>query len=166
LPFKPPYHDPIFDKVLPKDLSIADLKAARSKWEPLVTNPTEDDIAFMKADIEEYRARYEANNVCKDVIRDIFQSKYGYGSRYREAIKPLIDELAAQGDMFTLSTNSLRSGNVFLARQEAARLGEITHMVSEGWFEATGFNRPRDKELGERYLTEAADRGVIQGVSV
>jgi TPR repeat protein len=163
LPYRPPYHDPIFDKVLPKDLSIADLKAARAKWEPLVENPTEEDIAFMKADIEEYRARYEANNVCKDVIRDIFQSKYGYGSRYREAIKPLIDELAAQGDMFALSTDSLRSGNAWLLGQEAARLGEITHMVSEGWLLATGFNRPRDEELGERYLTEAVERGNYAG---
>ncbi|MDR1092387.1 MAG: hypothetical protein LBL79_15065 [Prevotella sp.] len=32
-------------------------------------------------------------------------------------------------------------------------------MANEGWFLATGFNRPRDEELGERYLTEAASRG-------
>jgi TPR repeat protein len=163
LPFKPSYHDPIFDKVMPKDYSLADLKASMTKWEPLVTNPTEEDIAIMKADIEEYRARYEANIVCKDKIRDMFQRKYDYRSKYREAIKPLIDELAAQGDMFALATNGLRSGNIYLARREAAQLGEITHMVSEGWFEATGFNRPRNRELGEKYLTEAAERGSYSG---
>jgi hypothetical protein len=160
---KSPYHDPIFDQVIPKDYSLADLKRSRSRWEPLVTNPTEEDIAIMKADIDEYRKRYEANIVCKDRIPDIFQRKYGYRSRYREAIKPLIDELVAQGDMFALAVNNLRSGDTYLAKREAARLGELTHMVSEGWFEATGFNRPRNKELGEEYLTEAVARGSYSG---
>jgi hypothetical protein len=159
LPYRPPYHDPIFDKVLPKEPTLADLKAIRARREPLVENPTEEDIAFLKADIAEYRARYEANIVCKARITDFFTSKYDYYSKYREAIKPLIDELAAQGDMFALSASRLRSGNTWLIGQEVARLGEITHMASEGWFLATGFMTPRDAVLGEKYLTEAADRG-------
>ncbi|MDR1092388.1 MAG: hypothetical protein LBL79_15070 [Prevotella sp.] len=49
LPYRPPYHDPIFDKVLPKEPTLADLKAIRAMREPLVENPTEEDIAVRGA---------------------------------------------------------------------------------------------------------------------
>lgn len=160
---KSPYHDPIFDKVMPKEPTLDELKAIRARREPLVENPTEEDIAIMRADIDEYRKRYEVNVVCKDKVSRTFEIKYGYYSKYREAIKPLIEELALNGDMFALSTNSLRVGNTWFAAQEAAHKGELTHRASEGWFLATGFNRARDKVLGEKYMMDAANRGGYSG---
>jgi TPR repeat protein len=161
--YTPPGYSPLFDQVMPKQPTLSDLKAIRASREPLVTNPTEEDIAIMQADIDEFRKRYEANNVCNEWVRIAFKRRYNYYSKYREAIKPLIEELAQAGDMFALSLNSLRTGNTWLAGQEAARRGELNHMASEGWFLATGFNRPRDEVLGERYLKEAAERGSYSG---
>jgi hypothetical protein len=157
------YHDPIFDKVLSKDITLDDLKAMRAKRESLVENPTEEDIAIMKADIDEFRKRYEANNVCRDWVSSMFMSRYGYKSKYREAIKPLVEELALQEDMFALSVYDLRQGNTWLAKKDAAHKGELNNMANEGWFLATGFNRPRDEALGERYLIETANRGSYKG---
>jgi hypothetical protein len=161
LPFKPSYHDPIFDKVMPKDYSLADLKASMARQEPLVTNPTEEDIAIMKADIDEFRKRYEANDICNDWVNTMFRFKYDYHNKYRESIKPLIEELAAKDDMFALSLSLLRDKKD--ASEEAARKGELNNLASQGWFEATGFNRPMNSALGEKYLKEAAERGSYKG---
>ncbi|MDR2401723.1 MAG: hypothetical protein LBD73_08760 [Deferribacteraceae bacterium] len=50
---------------MPKEPTLDELRAIRAKREPFAENPTEEDIAIMKADIDEYRKRYEANTVCE-----------------------------------------------------------------------------------------------------
>ena len=126
----------------------------------------DETIEKVRADIDEWRKRYEYNVRQQEHILFTFRSVYSMNSSPEAwAAREILIENAAKGDMFALANYSFRAQGEGRAKREqylleAVEAGELEAMTDYGWdVIGSGYYRGPKAEEGLTYLRKASAAG-------